>query len=109
MAGTELVIWNTGTNFEIEVGNTTIKITGKQFAELTEQVFEYWRLTKEQAFAASTVADPAAHFNGLLGVEAEEPEQEPAYCSKCEGKTYHLSDSNLCEWCFDDAEKADRA
>jgi hypothetical protein len=54
-----------GNYFQITAGNATVKITKKQFAELSEQVFEYWRITIDQVAEQSTATDAVAHFKNL--------------------------------------------
>ena len=56
-------------HFQIVAGNAVVKISPKQFAQLSEQVFVYWRVTKEQIFDISTATDGQAHFEKLLEQE----------------------------------------
>ena len=56
-------------HFQIVAGNAVVKISPKQFAQLSEQVFAYWRVTKEQIFDISTADDGQAHFAKLLEQE----------------------------------------
>lgn len=60
-----------GDHLRISVGNVSLNITPKQFAQLSEQVFEYWRVSKEQVFKLSTADDGQAHFDRLLGEEVK--------------------------------------
>lgn len=60
-----------GDHLRINVGNVTLNITPKQFAQLSEQVFDYWRVTKEQIFDISTADDGQAHFDKLIGTEVK--------------------------------------
>lgn len=54
-----------GNHFHIEIENATIKITKKQFAELSEQIFQYWRITPEQVAEQSTATDALQHLHNL--------------------------------------------
>lgn len=56
-------------HFSIVAGNASVKISPKQFAQLSEQVFAYWRITKEQVFDISTATDGQAHFEKLMEQE----------------------------------------
>jgi hypothetical protein len=60
-----------GDHLRINVGNVSLNITPKQFAQLSEQVFQYWRVEKEQIFKLSTATDGQAHFDRLHGKEVE--------------------------------------
>jgi hypothetical protein len=54
-----------GKHFQISAGNAIVKISNKQFAELSEQIFEYWRISLEQVAEQSSAEDVVAHFNKL--------------------------------------------
>ena len=53
--------------FEIEVGNAIVKISKKQFAELSEQIFEYWRINVKDIPKISPVRDFNGHLEWLKG------------------------------------------
>lgn len=52
--------------FQVEVGkNLSVRLSPEQFAELSEQVFEYWRINIDKVAEVSSAKDVAEHLEWL--------------------------------------------